>query len=71
MSELEKFLSHCIVKKADRTTFSDVIGQEKAKGALNEIVVLPAQVRPPKFVLPKSKVLLVLTLCIPRLFFNT
>lgn len=48
MSELEKFLSHCIVKKAERTTFSDVVGQEKAKGALNEMVVLPAQ-RPELF----------------------
>ena len=44
MSELEKFLSHCIVKKSDQTNFNDVIGQEKAKGALNEMVVLPAEV---------------------------
>ena len=44
MSELEKFLSHSIVKKSDQTNFNDVIGQEKAKGALNEMVVLPAEV---------------------------
>jgi len=48
MSELEKFLSHTIIKKSDRITFGDVIGQEKAKGALNEMVVLPAQ-RPELF----------------------
>ena len=44
MTEMEKFLSHTIIKKSDRITFGDVIGQEKAKGALNEMVILPAQV---------------------------
>ena len=55
MSELEKFLSHCIVKKADWTTFSDVVGQEKAKGALNEMVILPAQVPKKVFSFPNTK----------------
>jgi len=51
MSELEKFLSHSIVScKAtpDRVTFADVIGQTKAKKALDEMVIMPA-LRPELF----------------------
>ena len=50
-SELESFLASTIVDEEDqakRISFSDIVGQNKAKDALQEIVILPTQ-RPELF----------------------
>ena len=50
-SELESFIASTIVDEEDqakRISFSDIVGQNKAKDALQEIVILPTQ-RPELF----------------------